>query len=91
MNSKYYKTNILNHKGKIFSVSDVHGDIHSFIISLRDCAKVIKKNIDLNILDDDIEKNLKIDISLNDNNYDESFGYKWCGKNSYVVIMWRYD
>ena len=83
-----YNTEILNHQGKIFVISDVHGDLHSFIISLRDCAKVIKKKIKLNtnILDYDIEKNLKINIKDDDNNYDESFGYKWCGKNSYIVI-----
>ena len=86
MNLKYYKTEILDYSGKMFAVSDVHGDIHSFIISLRDCAKVIKKKIDLSILDPDIEKNLKIDISQGDNDYDESFGYKWCGKDSYVII-----
>lgn len=83
----FYKTEILNHQGKIFVISDVHGDLHSFIISLRDCAKVIKKrNLNLNTLDPDIETNLKIDIKEDDRNYDESFGYKWCGENSYIVI-----
>lgn len=71
----------INHDGKIFGLSDIHGDLHSFIICLRDCAKVIKKNIDLNI-----EENFNIDISVSDKNYDESFGYIWCGENSYVVI-----
>jgi len=71
----------INHNGKLFALSDIHGDLHSFIICLRDCAKVIKKNIEL-----DIEQNLNIDISESDNNYDESLGYSWCGENSYVVI-----
>lgn len=85
---KYYNTEILNHNGKIFLISDIHGDIHSFIISLRDCAKVIKKYKKYNkdILDSQIEKNLLIDINQENNNYDESFGYKWCGKNSYIII-----
>ena len=85
---KYYNTEILNHNGKIFLISDIHGDIHSFIISLRDCAKVIKKHKKYNkdILDSQIEKNLLIDINEENNNYDESFGYKWCGKNSYIII-----
>jgi hypothetical protein len=74
------------HNGRIYALSDIHGDLYSFIICLRDCAKVIKKNIDLNIVDNDIENNLKMDISNDDECYDESFGYEWCGDNSYVVI-----
>ena len=84
-----YNTEIKDHLGKIFVISDVHGDLHSFIISLRDCAKVIKKRkikLDLNILDPDIERNLKIDIKDEDHDYDKTFGYKWCGKNSFIVI-----
>lgn len=38
----FFQTEII-HNGPIFTLSDIHGDIHSFIISLRDCAKVIKK------------------------------------------------
>lgn len=76
----------INHLGKIFALSDIHGDLHSFIISLRDCAKVIKKDINLSKLDPDIEENLIIDISIDDNCYDDSLGYTWCGNNSYVVI-----
>jgi len=75
------------HSGRIFALSDIHGDLHSFIIILRDCAKVItKKNIDQGIVDPDIENNLNIDISESDNNYDDSLGYTWCGDNSIVVI-----
>jgi hypothetical protein len=40
---KFYETNIINPTIKIFSLSDIHGDIQSFIISLRDCANVIRK------------------------------------------------
>jgi len=76
------------HYGKIYTLSDIHGDLYSFIIALRDCAKVIRKNkiIDLTKIDDEIENNLKIDISDNDNGYEELLGYEWCGGNSYVVI-----
>jgi hypothetical protein len=82
----FYKTEII-HDGPIFATSDIHGDIHAFIISLRDCAKVISKDVyNKDQLDPDLEKNLNIDISVNDNGYDESLGYKWIGKNSYVVI-----
>lgn len=74
------------HSGKIFALSDIHGDLHSFIITLRDCAKVITKKIDQTKIDPDIERNLNIDISESDNNYDDSLGYTWCGDNSVVVI-----
>ena len=76
----------ITHNGRIYALSDIHGDLYSFIISLRDCAKVIKKDINLTIVDKDIENNLIKDISNDDESYDESFGYEWCGNNSYVVI-----
>jgi hypothetical protein len=74
------------HNGKIYALSDIHGDLHSFIICLRDCAKVIKKNKEFKNIDTDLEINLNIDISDSDQNYDESLGYTWCGDNSYIVI-----
>jgi hypothetical protein len=40
---KFYETNIIDPTVKVISLSDIHGDIQSFIISLRDCAKVIRK------------------------------------------------
>ena len=55
----------IKHDGKIFALSDIHGDLHSFIIALRDCAKVIKKIVNRDLtkeIDSDIEKNLIIDI-----------------------------
>ena len=30
----------IKHKGKIFALSDIHGDTYAFIIALRDCAGV---------------------------------------------------
>jgi hypothetical protein len=40
---KFYETNIIDPTIKVFTLSDIHGDIQSLIISLRDCAKVIRK------------------------------------------------
>ena len=40
---KFYNTNIIDPTIKVFSLSDIHGDIQSFIITLRDLAEVIKK------------------------------------------------
>jgi hypothetical protein len=86
-------TNIINDKIKVVSLSDIHGDIHSFIIALRDCAKVIKKkrgfNFNQTTLDKDMEKELKKDIfsdELRKSNYKADLNYKWCGVNTYVVI-----
>jgi hypothetical protein len=72
---------------KIYALSDIHGDLHSFIISLRDCAEVIKKDtFDSTILDPDLEKYLNMDISLEDGDYDDSLGYEWSGSDSFVII-----
>jgi len=93
----HFPTEII-HKGPLFSLSDIHGDIHAFIISLRDCAKVIRKKTDstpLNpdIVDPDIERNLIINIgngvdgvATTGDYYDVSLGYEWCGGNTHVVI-----
>jgi len=97
----YFPTEIM-HDGPIFSLSDIHGDIHAFIISLRDCAKVIRKKtsstpLNPDIVDPDIERNLIIDIgngvdgAAGDGDcYDVSLGYTWCGGNTHVVICGDY-
>jgi hypothetical protein len=76
----------------IYSFSDIHGDIHSLIIALRDCAKVIKKKENkkyLNTPDLDMEQLLKIDISIDDNGYIDDLNYEWDSNitNTYVVII----
>ena len=84
----YFETDI-THEGPIYALSDVHTDIHAFIIALRDCAKVITKNrsIELDKVDPDLDDYLNINISRGiTSEYDESLGYKWIGGNSYVVI-----
>jgi len=86
-------TEISKYQGKIFALSDIHGDLHAFIIALRDCAKVIQKKQDGEIrkdpklmIDPDIETNLRINIELDDNGFNDTFNYEWCGGNSFVVI-----
>ena len=89
---EYIKLKTINkHNGKIFALSDIHGDLHSLIISLRDCAKVIGKTgyvqgENNEEVDPEIELNLLIDICSEDNEFDETFGYEWIGGNSYIVI-----
>ena len=61
---KFYKTNIIDPTIKVFSLSDIHGDIQSLIISLRDCAKVIRKKEKTIFLKRAINKADEIILSL---------------------------
>jgi hypothetical protein len=76
---------------KIISLSDIHGDIHSLIIALRDCADVIKKkknfNFNNNLEDKDLEYLLNIDISEKEDTYIDDLNYEWIGKNTHIVIV----
>lgn len=76
---------------KIFALSDIHSDIHSFIIVLRDLAQVIRKknaSFNNNAYDTDLERLLNIDICDNDGAYTEDLGYEWIPNNdSYIVII----
>ena len=81
----------IDHNGPIFALSDVHGDMHALIITLRDCAQLIEKvnygnGENADVVDPDIENNLNIDIADDENGYEETLGYRWIGGNSYVVI-----
>lgn len=83
-----------NFTGNVFSSSDIHGDIHAFIIQLRDCAGVIHSSNGFNPLsgtvDPNIDNNLNMNIRDNDTvggaTYDPSLGYRWCGGDSLYVI-----
>ena len=86
----FYET-VVGGNNNLFALSDIHGDLHSFIITLRDCAKVIGKigyrdGVNVAVVDPVIEANLIIDISAADNGYDETLGYEWIGGDSRVVI-----
>jgi hypothetical protein len=75
---------------KIISLSDIHGDIQSLIIALRDCGNVIKKkivNFDNNKYDEDLENLLLLDISSNENNYKDDLNYEWCGCDTHIAIV----
>jgi hypothetical protein len=79
---------ILNNSTRILSLSDIHGDIHSLIIALRDCGEVIKKeNFIHDKEDSELESLLNIDISEKDNNYIDSLNYNWIGNDTHVVII----
>jgi hypothetical protein len=78
---------------KIYSFSDIHADINSLIIALRDCAKVIIKKDGFGYTAGKIDNNLtelcKIDISLSDTGYVDDLNYDWNpeASNTYVVIV----
>jgi hypothetical protein len=75
----------------IVALSDIHGDIDALVISLRDCAKVIKKKDDFKFTndkrDENLEQLLNIDIRDKDNGYLEDLNYKWIGNDTNVVIV----
>lgn len=84
----------IDSKIPIYAISDLHGDIEGFIISLRDCAGVIKKKKNFN--DENFAKYLSKDISNekeiylktnNDKEYPFDLDYEWCGTNSHVIIV----
>ena len=83
-------TNIENTNIKrIIAFSDIHADIDSLIINLRDCANVIKKNqeFNMNIRDEQLEYLLNIDLNTNESDYRVNLNYEWCGCDTYVVII----
>jgi hypothetical protein len=89
-----YTTNIVDYTKEIVALSDIHSDIHNFIIALRDCAKVIRKKkmnkeINQGILDQDMEDLLELDLNsgTNDTKYIPDLNYEWCCENKYIVIV----
>ena len=89
-----WETNIINSDIRIITLSDIHGDIHSLIVALRDCGEVIKKknitNFDSSKIDHSIEILLEYDLNLDLKNdepfYKDDLDYEWCGGKTYVVI-----
>jgi len=86
-----WKTNIIS-ENRIITLSDIHGDIHSLIVALRDCGKVIKKedSFDSSKIDHSVEILLEYDLNLDLGKtnpfYKDDLGYEWCGGNTFVVI-----
>lgn len=79
---------IITNETRILSFSDIHGDIHSLIIALRDCGEVIiKQSFNNDIEDTDLENLLNIDISIEENGYIDTLNYKWIGGNTHIVII----
>ena len=74
---------------RIIVLSDIHGDHDTFIVNLRDNARVISKSgfNPENGRDQDLDfYYYMVDLTHN-KPYDSSLGYKWCGGNTHVVIV----
>ena len=91
--SHMWITNIIVPKEqRIISLSDIHGDIHSLIVALRDCAKVIKKKFPINNKELDysaeilLEYDLNLDLEKDIKFYKDDLDYEWCGNNTLIVF-----
>ena len=77
---------------RIIALSDIHSDLHAFIICLRDCAQVIRKrngvHHDPNNLDTDTEFFLELNLNASNHihRYRDDLNYEWIGENTHVVI-----
>lgn len=82
-----FNTNLeIDPKIKIIALSDVHGDIDSLIIALRDCAGIIDHdNPDL------LRKLLFLDLNNREEaaqyTGNESLGFQWIGRQTHVVLI----
>ena len=85
----FFTTNYVKPECKVVTLSDIHGDIQSFIIALRDCAKVIVKKegfgFDQRTYDNDMEIELSKDLNTSID-YIDDLNYEWIGTNTHVVI-----
>ena len=92
--SNFYKTCIIvSDDTKIIALSDIHADIHSLIISLRDCAQVIRKKphvpFDQNTIDPELETFLNVILTPETTQYEypDDLNYEWVSTNTIVVIV----
>lgn len=81
---------------KIVTFSDIHADIHSLIICLRDCAEVISETLSFDELEMELRSHIDININqfdrlyckkLNGEIYDPSLGFKWKSDCNKLVVL----
>lgn len=90
-------TRISSNGKKIVSFSDIHSDIQSLIICLKDCADVITGTLSFDELENELKSNIDINIDKFDRLcciksdgtiYDPALGFKWKPEcNKYVVLI----
>jgi hypothetical protein len=72
----------------IFALSDIHADIDSLIIVLRDCAKVIKyKTLPVSTMSEQENLFKMLQLNIWDDNYLFNLNYEWIGNDANVVII----
>lgn len=86
-----FETNmIVEPDRRIVSLSDLHADLEAFIIALRDCAKVIRKQSEYTFnpkTHQDIDLMELLELDINNPSYDRALHYEWCGENTIVVVV----
>ena len=72
---------------RVVALSDIHADLEALVVTLRDCAKVIrKKNFQSHQTDDELYRQLELP-NVNDSAYIPDLGYEWSGNDTIVVIV----
>jgi hypothetical protein len=72
---------------RVIACSDIHADLEALVVTLRDCAKVIrKKNFQSHRTDDDLYQQLELP-NVNDPSYIPDLGYEWSGDDTIFVIV----
>ena len=73
---------------RVIALSDIHADLEALIVTLRDCAKVIRKKngFHANLPDAFLYEQLNLE-SVHDPAYQPNLGYEWNGGDSVVVIV----
>ena len=77
---------------RIISFSDIHADINSLIIALRDCAEVIRKKIghtfdNLITYDPELDNILNKILDPNTNDYPDDLNYEWIPNNKTIIVI----
>jgi hypothetical protein len=77
---------------RIISFSDIHADINSLIIALRDCAQVIRKKTghefnNLTTYDPELDNILNIILNPNTNNYPDDLNYEWIPNDKTIIVI----
>lgn len=89
-------TRISSNGKKIVSFSDIHADIHSLIICLRDCAEAITGVLSFDELERELRSHIDININqfdrlyckkTNGEIYDTSLGFTWNTNCNKCIVL----
>ena len=77
-------------KQRVIALSDIHADLEAFVVCLRDCAHVIKKQKGFPFSQDQPDSDLYYQLSLanvHEPDYAPDLHYQWVGGDSIVVVV----